>query len=430
MKKIIMLFIAGSLCLAIMACGDNRNGFVDDSTFDESTTSNDVESTTPTENNTTNSNEDIIYCGDYFRVFSFESIGQMHQFIEVAEGDPSNYKNFEEGKWYFFPDEYLDVTVLYDLLGIHQDYAKIFATDLKNTKIPLVPSECKYEGFGASLTTYCTDSKYVDGEYITEFKSNVFDLIYRISDVRYRFIYRYGETEAFKDEGTPAFTNVKIGDTEADFYKFTDDSGFRCSFLLNGIRVDLFVYSDSDTAVSFVSNFDFVMLPNAIVDDTDSDASDDPVRNLPQEVQSIEVQYGTTAITVGMPTEEYKTQCPSVRMVHGRYFFHTSIEEQDVLVKCNSDIVTDIWILPKAEKPTNSDFCRLKRGMSLHEVIATVGSPNQLSVDPECSIFYTSKSKLFFRLSFDFDETTGECTIQNLYIYPYTEDEVEILGAE
>lgn len=122
----------------------------------------------------------------------FSSIYEIQEFLTMAKSSEANFEKYSSS---------------HDISNtINQKKAKKVMTNIISHPLPIANSNTVVDGFGA---TY-----YAERDQL--------DLVYRINNCRYRFIYSYNSVDTQKYEGAPVLKNVTMGSHMVDLYQGDD----------------------------------------------------------------------------------------------------------------------------------------------------------------------------------------------------------------
>jgi hypothetical protein len=121
------------------------------------------------------------------------------------------------------------------------DVKKIAANISSVASLPFAKDNVTIDGFGGN---YAVDH-------------NVLNIVYRIGDTRYRFVYSYDRSDPFVYEGTPILRDVTLDNISFDLYEgeenLAGEKSLYGSFYLDSTIVGITVYTKKKdlTAISF-----------------------------------------------------------------------------------------------------------------------------------------------------------------------------------
>ena len=126
-------------------------------------------------------------------MIEFDSMVDIENFILAA--------NSPESQFYEYAEKHnVNKSVTY---GAAQKFAENFAKGDNKVKIFCNKSDVSYDLFS--------------GIYYTN--TNVLDLLYKIENVSYRFVYAFDGSKLYQYEGEPVLQNVKVDSFEFDLYQ-------------------------------------------------------------------------------------------------------------------------------------------------------------------------------------------------------------------
>ena len=215
MRKIILVLIIIFIGLSIVSCFDKSIN-TGNLSISENTDINDF------------SNQNNVIEDDQFQEGStkvpytilFSSVEEIKKFINVANGTDIQYREY---------------AVQNNInLQITQDISKKIVSNIENHAFPSVKFNENVVDFAA---TYYLDR-------------NEFDVIYKIEEVRYRFIYKYDETQnEYKMSTSPIRENFQLDAYSVDMFQGDD---CLIGFIVDkSVVVQIVIYSDRVDEIDF-----------------------------------------------------------------------------------------------------------------------------------------------------------------------------------
>lgn len=220
MKKIIILLVSLLIILACTSCSNKEQ--INNEFFND----NDVNQKDITQTTNEKETDETDHPG-VPTMLTFSSYNELNEFIHASNGEK---KQFAE-----FADRNLKDNV------ISFEAAKDIASNVSIVSIPNVKDGVVITDFG--------------GTYYVE--RNELSIIFKINDVRYRFVYSYEAKELHEYKGTPIIQKLQLGNMEIDMYE--GDECFVGSTMIEGVVVRVIIYTDNVEKVTF-NDFDLTSI--------------------------------------------------------------------------------------------------------------------------------------------------------------------------
>ena len=220
MKKIFLKILLILICSLLVSCNTTTNQQSNDhGVHDNGLNTEDENVEEITENPQKNESNDDSGNQEVPTVLVFYSVEDIKTFLSAAEGTSKQY------------NEFVSTNSIYSM--VNHDVARQVALEIESFSLPFFKQIVSVDSIG---WTYYIERKELD-------------IICIVDGVRYRFIYEYGETNAYKYSGNPVIKELSFGNVPIDIYK--TDGGFIGSVVDDSGVIKVIIYTDDASNVSF-----------------------------------------------------------------------------------------------------------------------------------------------------------------------------------